>query len=280
MLNAAGGIESDLTVFRLGEDHFRLMVGTAALKRDLAHIRNHIPHDADISIADVTADLAVLGLNGPDSAAIADRLDAGWMNAIGYFRHEEGLIGDAGVRAARLSYVGEAGWELTCAAGDAPRLFAALSGAGAVPVGALAQTSMRIEKGFLAYGHDLDTDVTPAMAGLEFALAAGKDFIGKSALANHNAPASRLISLIFDDAKAVPLGNEPVFAGDRIIGKTTSAAFGYRVGRPVAIAQISSEAIEDGAEATVNIGGTIAACRMSVAPVFDPAGGRMRPGRS
>ena len=118
------------------------------------------------------------------------------------------------------------------------------------------------------------------MAGLQFALAAGKDFIGKSALADQDVPASRLISLIFDDADMVPLGNEPVFAGERIIGKTTSAAFGYRVGRPVAIAQITSDAIEDGAEATVNIGGTIAACRMSAAPVFDPAGGRMRPGRS
>ena len=128
MLNDAGGIESDLTVFRLAADHFRLMVGTAALKRDLAHIRNHVPHEADIRITDVSGDLAVLGLNGPHSAAIADALGAGWMNDIAYFRHAEGVIGEVSVRAARLSYVGEAGWELTCAASDAPRLFAALKG--------------------------------------------------------------------------------------------------------------------------------------------------------
>ena len=279
MLNDAGGIESDLTVFRLAADHFRLMVGTAALKRDLAHIRNHVPHEADIHITDVSGDLAVLGLNGPHSAAIADALGAGWMNDIAYFRHAEGVIGEVSVRAARLSYVGEAGWELTCAASDAPRLFAALKGAGAVPVGAFAQTSMRIEKGFLAYGHDLDTDVTPAMAGLDFALASDKDFIGKAALAACGAPSSRLVSLAFDDESAVPLGNEPVMAGDRIIGKTTSAAFGYRVGRPVAIAQITSEDVADGAVATVNIGGEIAGCRMSVGPLFDPSGGRMRPER-
>lgn len=277
MLNDAGGIESDLTVFRLGEDHFRLMVGTAALKRDLAHIRNHIQADADLRISDVTGDLAVLGLNGPDSAAIASRLGADWMNDVGYFRHEEGLIGEVRARAARLSYVGEAGWELTCAAADAPRLFAVLSGAGAVPVGALAQTSMRIEKGFLAYGHDLDTDVTPAMAGLDFALAGDKDFIGKAALLRLDPPASRLVSLLFDDENVVPLGNEPVIVGERIIGKTTSAAFGYRVGRPVAIASISSEDVGDGAAAMVDIAGAHAACRMSVKPLFDPAGGRMRP---
>ena len=279
MLNDAGGIESDLTVFRLAADHFRLMVGTAALKRDLAHIRNHVPHEADIRITDVSGDLAVLGLNGPHSAAIADALGAGWMNDIAYFRHAEGVISEVSVRAARLSYVGEAGWELTCAASDAPRLFAALKGAGAVPVGALAQTSMRIEKGFLAYGHDLDTDVTPAMAGLDFALASDKDFIGKAALAACGAPSSRLVSLAFDDESAVPLGNEPVMAGDRIIGKTTSAAFGYRVGRPVAIAQITSEGVADDAVATVNIGGEISGCRMSVGPLFDPSGGRMRPER-
>lgn len=289
MLNEAGGIESDLTVFRLAEDHFRLMVGTAALKRDLSHIRTHVAHDADLRITDVTGDLAVLGLSGPDSAGIATALGAGWMNGIGYFRHQDGVIGGVAVRAARLSYVGEAGWELTCDHADATALLSALTGAGAVPVGAFAQTSMRIEKGFLAYGHDLDTDVTPAMAGLEFALAAdknfigrdfiGRDFIGKAGLAAGGAPASRLVSLLFDDVDAVPLGNEPVLAGDQIIGKTTSAAFGYRVGRPVAIALISSQAIADGAEARVDIGGEQTGCRMSLTPLFDPAGGRMRPGK-
>jgi len=280
MLNSAGGIESDLTVFRLARDHFRLMVGTAALKRDLAHIRNHLPQDADVRIADISGDLAVLGLNGPDSAAIAAGLGAGWMNEIGYFRHAEGLIGDVRVRAARLSYVGEAGWELTCAVQDAPRLFKALKGAGSIPVGALAQTSMRIEKGFLAYGHDLDTDVTPAMAGLEFAIARDKDFIGKAALATDDGPASRLVSLMFDEKEAVPLGNEPVLAGERIIGKTTSAAFGYRIDRPVAIALINSRDVADGAAAMVDIGGVTAACRMSLSPLFNPAGDRMRPDRS
>jgi len=279
MLNGSGGIESDLTVFRLATDHFRLMVGTAALKRDMSHIRNHVPPDTDVRITDVTGDLAVLGLSGPDSAAIAASLGADWMNGIGYFRHEEGIIADVRVRAARLSYVGEAGWELTCDAGDARTLLTALRSAGALPVGAFAQTSMRIEKGFLAYGHDLDTDVTPAMAGLEFALAAGKDFIGKRSLSARDAPASRLVSLLFDDVDAVPLGNEPVLAGDRIIGKTSSAAFGYRVGRPVAIALISSQDIVDGARARVDIGGVQAGCRMSLAPLFDPAGARMRPER-
>ena len=138
---------------------------------------------------------------------------------------------------------------------------------------------MRIEKGFLAYGHDLDTDVTPAMAGLDFALAADKDFVGKAALEGRDAPSSRLVSLIFDDVAAVPLGNEPVMAGGRIIGKTTSAAFGYRVGRPVAIALITSADVADGSAVMVDIGGETAGCRVSFRPLFDPGGSRMRPER-
>ena len=280
MLNKAGGIESDLTVFRLADDHFRLMVGTAALKYDLSHIRNHVPKDADVRISDVTDDLTVLGLYGPDTAAICASLGAEWMIDLGYFCHAEGLIAEVSVRAARLSYVGESGWELTCHARNAKGLFSALASAGAVPVGAFAQASMRIEKGFLAYGHDLDTDMTPAMAGLEFALAEAKSFIGKDALNGLLDPAKQLISLRFTDADVVPLGNEPIFKNGLIIGKTTSAAFGYRVARPVAIALIEKAIIADGVIVQVDIAGVMANAVISVAPLFDPSGSRMRTKRS
>ena len=224
----------------------------------------------------MTSDLAVLGLCGPHSGRLASALGGDWMHDIGYFAHAEGSLGGVAIRAARLSYVGEAGWELTCVADDAKALFAALEGQGALPVGAFAQTSMRIEKGFLAYGHDLDTDVTPSMAGLEFALAGDKDFIGRTGLAMREAAPSRLVSLTFDDDTAVPLGNEPVLLDGTVIGKTTSAAFGYRVGCPVAIALVGSEAVGDGVMVEVDVAGHRYACRMSVGPLYDPAGERMR----
>ena len=276
MLNHEGGVESDLTIFRLGVDHFRLMVGTSAVKRDLSWIRNNFPQGVNVSISDVTTEFAILGLSGPDSAFVATAIGADWMNDIGYFQHQQGRISDVNVRAARLSYVGEAGWEISCAASDAKALFAILTNANVVPVGAFAQTAMRIEKGFLAYGHDLDTDVTPDMAALQFALAKDKDFIGKAALGDRPDPPSRLISLVFDDEAAVPIGNEPVLVGGRIIGKTTSASFGYRIGRPVAIALCQSDAVVDGGAVEVNIGGDFAAASMSKGPLFDPSGTRMR----
>jgi len=276
MLNDKGGIESDLTVFRLGARHFRLMVGTAAIKRDLSWIRAKCPPGADVQISDVTGDYAVLGLAGPDTPGIAVALGAGWLNDIGYFRHQTGDIAGISVRAARLSYVGEAGWELSCDSGDAAGLYACLAAAGAVPVGSYAQTAMRIEKGFCAYGHDLDTDVTPFMAGLEFALSPDGGFIGSAALAGMEPPATRLVSLEFSDVEAVPLGNEPVCLGPAIIGKTTSAAFGYRIGKPVALALIASDHAVAGSKVTVNIAGHHTACRVVLGPLFDEYGLRMR----
>ena len=98
---------------------------------------------------------------------------ADWIDALGYFRHAEDVIAGVPVRAVRLSYVGEAGWEMTCRTEDALRLYDALYEAGARPSGMYAQTSMRIEKRYLAMGHDLDADVTPLEAGVEFAIAIG-----------------------------------------------------------------------------------------------------------
>ena len=144
------------------------------------------------------------------------------------------------MEAVRLSYVGEAGWELTCATDQAENLFNALQSAGARPAGIFAQTSMRIEKRFLAYGHDIDTDTNPFEAGLDFAIDWNSDFIGKQALLplREQQSESRMVSIVLDDPEAVPLGNEPAYSNARIIGKTTSAAFGYRIGKPVALAQV------------------------------------------
>jgi glycine cleavage system aminomethyltransferase T len=118
--------------------------------------------------------------------------------------------------------------------------------------------------------------VTPFMAGLEFALSPDGGFIGSAALAAMEAPATRLVSLEFSDVKAVPLGNEPVCLGSTIIGKTTSAAFGYRIGKPVALALIASDHAVAGSRVTVDIAGHHADCRVVVAPLFDAAGRRMR----
>jgi len=280
MLNQRGRFESDLTALRLGPHSYRLYVGTSAIKHDISWLQQHLGPGEQVSINDETEAYAVLGLMGPDSAQIAAQLGADGLNDLGYFQHCSAEMGGVPVEAVRLSYVGEAGWELTCAADQASLLFNALSNAGAKPAGIYAQTSMRIEKQFLAYGHDLDTDTNPFQAGLDFAIDWDSDFIGKQALLplRDNLPEFRVVSITLNDPRALPLGNEPVYLDGLIIGKTTSAAFGYRVGKPVAIAQIKTSPGQSLADLPVEVdiarnyfSGTI-----SPRSAYDPKGQRMR----
>ena len=280
MLNERGGIEGDLIALRLADEDYRLYVGTAAIKRDLAWLRRHLRPGEKVTFTDETEEHAVLALTGPEAARVAETVGAEELNSLGYFRHREVRIAGVAVRGVRLSYVGEAGWEITCPADRAVTVYEALHEAGARPCGVLAQTSMRIEKRFLAYGHDIDTDVTPLEAGLEFAIARNRDFVGGDALSRleDRTPRQRIASIVLDDADAVPLGSEPVRLGERIVGKTTSAAFGYRIGRPVALAVIDAQRLAGAPvqRVDIDIAGSRACGAVSFAPAFDPAGARMR----
>ena len=281
MLNERGGFESDLTVLRLADDDYRLYVGTSAIKNDLAWLRRHLSPDEAVTLSDETRDFGVLGLMGPEAAAIVEGLGAGALNDLSYFRHGEAEIAGVPVRAVRLSYVGEAGWEITCPADRCAAVYDALHQAGARPAGLFAQTAMRIEKRFLAYGHDLDSDITPLEAGLDFAVAWGKPFVGREALLRRREDPleSRMVTTLFDDESAIPLGSEPVALNGAIIGKTTSAAYGYRVGKPVALAMVSVHA-EEGAAVQVDIAGVLFSGTVSLAAAYDPQGQRMRPARA
>ncbi|MEM9031381.1 MAG: glycine cleavage T C-terminal barrel domain-containing protein, partial [Pseudomonadota bacterium] len=143
--------------------------------------------------------------------------------------------------------------------------------------GLYAQTSMRIEKGFCAMGHELDGDTTPAEAGLDFAVRKSGGFIGAEALAQRRieGETSKIFSVRFDDPTAVPLGNEPVRRHGEIIGLTTSAAFGYRVGRPVALARSALEVVA-GERVEVDIARTRFGAETVRGALFDPNGHRMR----
>ncbi|MEM6549149.1 MAG: FAD-dependent oxidoreductase [Pseudomonadota bacterium] len=278
MLNPRGGFESDLTAVRRSETRYRLLTGTASLRRDLAWLRRH-RGDFDIRITDRTEAFATLALMGAEAARIARNLGGTGLCGLGYFRAGPAELAGVPVEAARLSYVGEAGWEITCNAADAPRLYDALHGEGARPAGAYAQTAMRIEKRFLAFGHELDSDISPLEAGLDFAIDWDGDFIGRDALMRQreDGRANRIVSLVLDDPAAVPLGDEIVRMGDTIAGRTTSAAFGHRIGRPVALADLRmAEARADGAEVSLDIAGTRCGARVVPGPAFDPDGARMR----
>lgn len=278
MLNERGGMESDLTALRLDYETYRLYTGSAAIKRDLAWLRRQRLPNERVQLSDESEDWAVFALAGAQTPAFADSLGVPEWNSLALFRHCDSAVAGIALQVARLSYTGEAGWELTCRRADAAALAAALLAAGAAPAGLYAQTSMRIEKRFVAYGHDVDSDNTPLQAGL--GVYWDKDFIGKSALiAAGEQPANdrdrRLISLLAAaDAGAVMLGNEPVLLGKHYVGQTTSAAYGYRVQRQVALAWLPRAALESAVQ--VNVGGHFIKADIIAGAVFDPSGKRMK----
>ncbi len=278
MLNERGGFESDLTALRLDKEKYRLYVGTGAVKRDFAWLQKHLDKNEGVKLTDETEDYAVLGLMGLEAAEIVSKLGADRLFDLPYFHHCSTEIQGITVDAARLSYVGEAGWEMTCKREDATALFDLLNQHGAKPAGIFAQSSMRIEKRFLAYGHDLDTDVNPFQAGLEFAIDWDSDFIGKQALLalKQQGAESQIITIVLDDTDAVPLGNEPIYHQGKIIGKTTSASFGYRIDKPVAIAQVQYDQSLDQLAVEVDIARNLFKGKILTKSAFDAEGKRMR----
>lgn len=279
MLNERGGIESDLTMIRLNDELYRLYVGTSSIKRDLAWLQRHRRADEHVAMTDCTLDYAVLGLMGPDAPAIADAVGAKELKDLHYFRACQSEIARCPILAARLSYVGEAGFEITCKAAHALPVYQALYQAGARPAGLFAQTSMRIEKKFLAYGHELDTDISPLQAGLGFSIAWDTDFIGRPSLLvqRDRGTRSNIISVVFRNPNAIPQGHEPILIDQKTVGMTTSASFGHRVGAPIALGSIHETSHWTGnGQGTVDIAGTLYDVDLVDAATFDPQGLRMK----
>ncbi|MGB0901495.1 GcvT family protein [Halocynthiibacter sp.] len=276
VLNSRGTYESDITAQRIAPDHYRLFVGTNAIKRDLSWFTRH-SDGYDVTLIDSTEDYAVLGLMGPEAARIAAEVGAPELNDIGYFKVGPAHIAGKHVRAMRMSYVGEAGWEITCKTENVGVIYEALTKAGATPAGLYAQTSMRVEKGFCAMGHELDGDTTPVETRMDGMCKKTIDYIGKTAVdqRRQDGAQARVITLVLEDETAVPLGHEPIYLNGEIIGHTTTATFGYRIGKPVALGYVHIDQ-PDGVEVELDIAREMYKGRLKIGPAFDPKGKRMR----
>ncbi len=291
MLNERGGFESDLTVLRLAEDSFLLVSGTGHGGRDPAWIRRHMAGDEDATLTDVTSSHAAIAVAGPRSRALLSRLsDADFGNdAFPYYTWQEIELDCERVRAARLSYVGELGWELYVpaefAAGLYDRLCAAGEDLGLRDVGAYATTSLRIEKGYRAWGHDLGPEDTPLEAGLGFAVKLDRQipFIGREALLRQreHRTGKRLIMLQLEDPDALPIGEEPILQHGRAVGQATSCAYGHSLGCGVAMGYVGCgdrgiEAMLDDGGFALDIAGRAVPARASLRAAYDPRGERLR----
>jgi 4-methylaminobutanoate oxidase (formaldehyde-forming) len=283
MLNPRGGIESDLTVTRMNDDRFRLVIGTAFGNHDLAWIRKQRAPDERVEVLDVTGAFACYGIWGPRSRDVLSSLtDAELSNEAFPYLHARPIdVGTAPCLALRVTYVGELGWELYTPVEFGASLFETLLETGqvhgVVPAGYRAIDSLRVEKGYLAWGADVTPEEDPFQAGLGFAVDLRKDFLGKEALvARRNSGRSRLATLVLEDPRAMVLGNEPVFRGDEVVSRVTSGGIGYSVDRSIAFAYLPAALSGEGIELGVEVFGERVPAEVVGRALWDPSGERIR----
>ncbi|QEU95807.1 GcvT family protein [Streptomyces kanamyceticus] len=276
LLDEAGGIRSDLTVARLAPDRFQVGANSPA---DLDWLLRHAPHD--VHIGDITPGTCCVGVWGPLARALVQPLtrDDFSHEAFGYFKARETAIGHVPVTAMRLSYVGELGWELYTTADLGLRLWDTLWEAGrehgVIAAGRSAFNSLRLEKGYRAWGHDMTAEHDPYEAGVGFAVRMEKgDFVGRAALEARGAPTRRLTALLLDDPSAVVLGKEPVYVDGVPAGYVTSAAYGYTLGRCVAYAWLP--VLDTGTGVHIEYFGEKVPATVYDEPLFDPKMTRIR----
>ncbi len=277
MLNRRGGIECDFTVTRVEEDLFSIVTGTAFGNHDLSWIRRHAPGDGSVRVSDVTARWACFALWGPRARDVLQPLTPQPLD-FAYMTMRDLAVGDVPVRALRVTFTGELGWELYCpteyGAGLWRTLWEAGESHGLAAGGYRAIDTLRLEKGYRLWAADITADETPHEAGLGFCVRDDKEFIGRDALAAR-AVAKRLRCLVLEDSRSVALGNEPVRVAGVVVGRVTSGGYGYTVGRSIAYAYLPPEH-DVGTAVEVDVFGRWVAGEVVAEPLFDPRGERLR----
>jgi 4-methylaminobutanoate oxidase (formaldehyde-forming) len=291
MPNRNGGFESDLTVTRIAEDKYMIVTGGATATRDFRWIEDHIPDDAHAFVTDVSSAYAVLGVMGPKSRALLSELtDADLSNdAFPFMSSQEIAIGYAPVRATRITYVGELGWEIYIPTEFAThvldRIMELAPEYELLPAGFHAMESLRLEKAYRAWGHDI-TDVDSIVeAGLTFAVDfdKGVDFIGRDALLQQRAEGvtRRLAIFTLEDPEPLLLGNEPIWRDGELVGRITSGTFGHTIGTSIGMGYVENP---DGVtpawiragDYELEVATERFAAKVRLSPPYDPKGERVR----
>jgi glycine cleavage system aminomethyltransferase T/glycine/D-amino acid oxidase-like deaminating enzyme len=292
MLTSRGTFASDLTVLRTAQDAFMMVTGTAQSVADRAWLARHVAPWERLAIVDRSAEFAVLGLMGPRSRELLGGVCDEDLSNEGFPFATTREVSLAGIpcRAVRITYVGELGWELYAPADRAGAVYEALwsagRGFGLVNGGHYAINSLRLEKGYRAWGADLSMDYTPIEAGLGFAVSWSKavPFIGRDALwaqRNGHPPTKRMLSFVLQESEPVLWGGELIFHDGECVGHTTSGAYGHSLGASVALGYVSLAGGRVDPDAVlagryeIDLAGERHGARASVTPPLDPARSRV-----
>jgi 4-methylaminobutanoate oxidase (formaldehyde-forming) len=290
--NAAGGIEADLTITRKCQDEFLVVCSDTVHRHVETWMRRHFPEDAHVSITDVTSGYAMLTVQGPRSRALLCELTTASLSNddFPYLTSREIDIGYARVRATRVTYLGELGWELYIPTEHAQDVYDRLLGAGAAHglkhAGLQALGSLRLEKAYRDFGHDIGNLDTPFEAGLGFAVKLDKPggFIGREALAvqkKAGVPRRRLVQFLLIDPEPLLYHGEVIWRNDESVGAIRAGAFGHTLGASVGLGYVEADGpvtrdfISSGAW-EIEIAGERHAARASLLPLYDPKGDRVR----
>ena len=291
MLNRRGGIECDLTVARLSENQFYIVTGTGFATHDFDWIRRNIPDNCQAELIDITSSRAVLSLMGPSSRQILTKLTDVDLSNTGFpfASVREISIAGAPVLALRITYVGELGWELHIPTEFTLTVYDALFGAGRefglANAGYRVIESLRLEKGYRAWGADIGPDYTPLEAGLSWAvkLAGNTPFLGRETLLEQSAKplTKRLACFTVDDPRAVLLGRETIYRDGQRVGWLASAGWGYTTGKNIGYGYVRNPAgvgrdfILSG-HYELDIAGERVACQVHLQPLYDPRHERIK----
>ena len=252
LLNERGGVIDDLVIFRLEADRYLLCVNAARSAVDFAWLAGHAGDG--VTVRDVSDGYALLALQGPAAAAVLQPLTELDLAAVKAFNFVTGAVGGVRCMASRTGYTGEDGFELYCAAEDGVRLWDALMDAGEVePAGLGARDTLRLEKGFPLYGHELDETTTPPEARLGWVARLDKGpFIGSEALSRKEPLRRRLVGLEMEEPGIAREGY-PIFHDGREVGRVTSGTRSPTLGKAIALGYVPAGVASPGTEVRVEI---------------------------
>ena len=294
-LNERGGIEADITAIRLAADEYMLVSAPPSMVRDVYWFLKHIQSEWNANITDVTAVYALFGVMGPKSREMLQQLtDADLSNAAFPFATSREIdLGFAVVRATRLTYVGELGFELLVSADMAAYVYETLVQAGVAygmkHAGSYALGACRLERAYRHFGHDITEDDSPIEAGLSFAVAWRKqaDFLGRKALEaarGTGAPGKRLVNVRLEDTShdaPILVHNEVIWRNGERVGYVTSGGWGFRLGASLAMGYVKNAAGVDAGWLGSGVYEIEVAlrkypARIQLKPFYDPNGERIK----
>ncbi|MEK9942614.1 MAG: aminomethyltransferase family protein, partial [Gammaproteobacteria bacterium] len=285
MLTELGGIEGEATVTCLSENHYYLLSAAVAELHDLDWLVQHVNSDEEVQIKNVTDDFGVLVLTGPRSRDVLQTLtDAGLKNEDGFtwMQAREIVVAGIPVRALRVSYVGELGWELHCPMDKLGELHGALMQAGESHgirrFGTYAMNSLRMEKAYKGWGSELTTEISLVEADmLRFARKSG-GYIGADVVEQkkRDGVSIHLVYYEIDAGAAHAMGNEPVLDGEKIIGVTTSGGYGHCVQKSLGFAYVNTGFEAPGTTFDIRILGECRRATVLSGAAWDPQNARMK----